>query len=85
MYSFSGSYAASVPHIHVSVSDLYIPGIGPQFSCSKIGRSIVGISIFVLDAHYCTVYVLTYNYYIIVCLELVLQLAEVGKVSAGQS
>jgi hypothetical protein len=32
MYSFSGNCAASVPHfhIHVSVSDLYIPRIGPQ-------------------------------------------------------
>ncbi len=30
-------------HIHVSVSDLYIPRIGPHISCSRIGRSIVGI------------------------------------------
>ncbi len=30
-------------HIHVSVSDLYIPWIGPHISCSRIGRSIVGI------------------------------------------
>jgi hypothetical protein len=32
-------------HIHVraSVSDLYIPKIGPHISCSKIGRSIVGL------------------------------------------
>ncbi len=30
-------------HIHVSVSDLYIPGIGPHISCSRIARSIVGI------------------------------------------
>ena len=30
-------------HIHVSVSDLYIPRIGPHISCSKIGRPIVGI------------------------------------------
>jgi hypothetical protein len=27
-------------HIHVSVSDLYIPRIGPHISCSKIGRPI---------------------------------------------
>jgi hypothetical protein len=30
-------------HIHVSVSDLYIPRIGPHISCSRLGRSIVGI------------------------------------------
>jgi hypothetical protein len=30
-------------HIHVSVSDFYIPRIGPHISCSRIGRSIVGI------------------------------------------
>jgi hypothetical protein len=30
-------------HIHVSVSDLYISRIGPHISCSRIGRSIVGI------------------------------------------
>jgi hypothetical protein len=30
-------------HIHVSESDLSIPRIGPHISCSKIGRSIVGI------------------------------------------
>jgi hypothetical protein len=30
-------------HIHVSVSDLYIPRIVPHISCSRIGRSIVGI------------------------------------------
>ncbi len=30
-------------HIHVSVSDLYIPRIGPYISCSRIDRSIVGI------------------------------------------
>jgi hypothetical protein len=30
-------------HLHVSVSDLYIPRIGPHISCSRIGRSIVGI------------------------------------------
>ncbi len=29
--------------IHVSVSDLYIPRIGPHTSCSRIGRSTVGI------------------------------------------
>jgi hypothetical protein len=41
MYSFSGNCAASVPvstfNIHVSVSDLYIPRIGPQISCSRMG------------------------------------------------
>ncbi len=30
-------------HILVSVNDLYIPGIGPHISCSRIGRSIMGI------------------------------------------
>jgi hypothetical protein len=30
-------------HIHVFVSDLNIPRIGPHISCSRIGRSIVGI------------------------------------------
>ena len=30
-------------YIHVSVSDLYIPTIGPLFSCSRICRPIVGI------------------------------------------
>ncbi len=30
-------------HIHVSVSDLCIPRIGPHISYSRIGRSIVGI------------------------------------------
>ncbi len=30
-------------HIHVSVSDLYIPRISPHISCSRIGRSILGI------------------------------------------
>ena len=30
-------------HIHVSVSDLYIPRIGPHISCSRIGGSIVWI------------------------------------------
>ncbi len=29
-------------HIHVSVSDLYIPTIGPPF-CSKLGGPIMGI------------------------------------------
>jgi hypothetical protein len=31
--------------IHVSVSNFYIPRIGPQISCRRIGRSIVGIYI----------------------------------------
>ncbi len=30
-------------HIHVSVSDLYIPRIGPHISCSRIGRPILEI------------------------------------------
>ncbi len=30
-------------HIHVSVSDLYIPRIGTRISCSRTGRSIAGI------------------------------------------
>ncbi len=30
-------------HIHVSVSDLYIPRISPHISCRRIKRSIVGI------------------------------------------
>ena len=30
-------------HIDVSVSDLYIPRIGPHISCSRIGRSIMRI------------------------------------------
>ncbi len=30
-------------HIHVSVSDLYIPRIEPHISCSRIGRAMVGI------------------------------------------
>ncbi len=30
-------------HIHVSVSALYIPRIGPHISCSRIGRWIVGM------------------------------------------
>jgi hypothetical protein len=29
-------------HIHVSVSDLFIPRISPHISCSRIGRSNVG-------------------------------------------
>ena len=45
MYSFSGNWCGLSPnlHIRVSVSDLYIPRIGPHISCSRIGRSIVGI------------------------------------------
>jgi hypothetical protein len=43
MYSFSGNCAAAVListlspnfHIHVSVSDLYIPGIGPHISLQQ--------------------------------------------------
>ncbi len=30
-------------HIHVSVSDVYIPRIGPHFSSRRIGRPMVGI------------------------------------------
>jgi hypothetical protein len=30
-------------HIHVSVSDLYIPRIGPHISSSRKGRPIMGI------------------------------------------
>ncbi len=30
-------------HIHVSVSDLCIPRIGPHISCGRIGRSILGV------------------------------------------
>ncbi len=30
-------------HIHVSVSDFYIPKIGPHISCSRIGRLILEI------------------------------------------
>jgi hypothetical protein len=30
-------------HIHVSVSDLYIPRIGPHISSSRKGRPFVGI------------------------------------------
>ncbi len=48
MYSFSGNCTASVPistfMSHVSVSDLYIPRISPHISCTRIGRSIVGIT-----------------------------------------
>jgi hypothetical protein len=44
-YSFSGNCPASVPipTFMCLVSDLYIPRICPQISCSRIGRSIVGI------------------------------------------
>jgi hypothetical protein len=36
MYSFSGNSTASVPvSIHVSVSDLYIPRIGPHISLQQ--------------------------------------------------
>ncbi len=44
-YSFSGNCEASAPnfHIHVSVSDLYVPRIGPHISSSRKGRPIVGI------------------------------------------
>ncbi len=45
MYSFSGNCAVLVQiHIHVSVSDLYIPKIGPHVFCSRIGKSVLGIS-----------------------------------------
>jgi hypothetical protein len=30
-------------HIHVSVSDLYFPRIGPHISCSRVVRLIVGL------------------------------------------
>jgi hypothetical protein len=45
MYSFFWQLSGLSPdfHIHVSVSDLYIPRIGPHISCSIIGRSIMGI------------------------------------------
>ncbi len=44
MYSYFGNCAVSVPiSTFVSVSDLYIPRIGPHISCSRIGRLIVGI------------------------------------------
>ncbi len=42
IYSFSGNCAANF-HIHVSVSDLYIPRIGPHISSSRTGRPIVGV------------------------------------------
>ncbi len=41
MYSFLGPNPNF--YIYVSVRDLYIPRIGPHISCSRIGRSIVGI------------------------------------------
>jgi hypothetical protein len=34
----------SLSTIHVSVSDLYVPKIGPQTQYSKIGKPIVGVS-----------------------------------------
>ncbi len=34
----------------MSVSDFYIPRIGPHISCSRIGRSIVGIYKWVTDS-----------------------------------
>jgi hypothetical protein len=40
-------------HIHVSVSDLYIPRIGPHISCSKIGILILGIHINRSQTHEC--------------------------------
>ncbi len=40
-------------HIHVSVSDLCIPRIGPHISCSRIGRSILGICINYFQTHDC--------------------------------
>jgi hypothetical protein len=45
IYSFSGNCAASAPNfnIHMSLSDLYIPRIGPYISSSRKGRPIVGI------------------------------------------
>ncbi len=36
-------------HTPVAVRDLYIPKIGPHISCSRIGRSIVGIYISLTD------------------------------------
>ncbi len=41
IYSFSGNCAASAPNfnIHVSVDDLYIPGIGPHISAEKADPS----------------------------------------------
>jgi hypothetical protein len=46
IYSFSGNCAAGLSpnfHIHVSVSDLYIPRIGPHISSRRKVRPIVGI------------------------------------------
>ncbi len=44
IYSFSGNSAVCPNfHIHVSVSDLYIPRICPHISFSRKGRPIVGI------------------------------------------
>ncbi len=34
-------------HNHVSVSDLYIPTVGPPIFCSSIGRPIVGVYVHV--------------------------------------
>ncbi len=39
MYSFSGNFHI---HVYVSVSDLYIPRIGPHIFWNRIGRLIVG-------------------------------------------
>ncbi len=36
-------------HIHVSVSDLYIPRVGPYNSSSRKGRPMVGIYNSVMD------------------------------------
>ncbi len=38
-------------HIHVFVSDLYFPRIGPHISCSRTGRSMVGIYKLLTDTH----------------------------------
>jgi hypothetical protein len=44
MYSFLGIASQCHNfHIHVYASNLYIPWISPHISCSRIGRSIVGI------------------------------------------
>ncbi len=45
MCSLSGNSAASAPisTFMCTVSNLYIPKIGPHISCNRIGRSIVGI------------------------------------------
>ncbi len=40
-------------HIHESVSELYIPRIGPPISCRKIARSILGIYINRSKTHEC--------------------------------